>query len=83
MNKREYCENRESIAYYSGLDGIEIKGIEYGIDDYLYCVSGCWYSEKAAQRYHRLKIQCDRRGGAFVRLNGCKIPLDECIRIGV
>ena len=37
MNKREYCESRESIAYYSGLNGLEIKGIEYGIDDYIYC----------------------------------------------
>lgn len=42
MNKREYCESRESIAYYSGLNGLEIKGIEYGIDDYVYCVSGAW-----------------------------------------
>lgn len=38
MNKREYCESRESIAYYSGLNGLEIKGIEYGINDYVYCV---------------------------------------------
>ena len=42
MNKREYCESRESIAYYSGLNGLEIKGIENGIDDYVYCVSGAW-----------------------------------------
>lgn len=41
MNKRQYCESRESIAYYSGLNGLEIKGIEYGADDYIYCVSGC------------------------------------------
>lgn len=40
MNKREYCESRESIAYYNGLNGLEIKGIEYGIDNYIYCVSG-------------------------------------------
>ena len=33
MNKRQYCESRESIAYYSGLNGLEIKGIEYGIND--------------------------------------------------
>lgn len=43
MNKREYCESRESVAYYSGLNGLEIKGIEYGIDDFVYCVSGCLY----------------------------------------
>lgn len=42
MNKREYCESRESIAYYSGLNGLEIKSIEHGIDDYVYCVSGAW-----------------------------------------
>lgn len=34
MNKREYCESRESVAYYSGLNGLEIKGIEYGIKEY-------------------------------------------------
>ena len=49
MNKRQYCESRESIAYYSGLNGLEIKGIEYGINDLVYCVSGCWYGGKAAQ----------------------------------
>lgn len=35
MNKREYCEIRESVAYYSGLNGLEIKGIEYGINDFV------------------------------------------------
>ena len=34
MNKREYCESRESVAYYSGLNGLEIKGVEYGINDF-------------------------------------------------
>lgn len=52
MNKREYCESRESVAYYSGLNGLEIKGIEYGIDDYIYCVSGAWGGGK---QYHRCK----------------------------
>lgn len=50
MNKRQYCESRESIAYYSGLNGLEIKGIEYGINDYIYCVSGLlvWRESGAA-----------------------------------
>lgn len=42
MNKREYCKSRKSVAYYSGLNGLEIKGIEYGINDFVYCVSGAW-----------------------------------------
>lgn len=80
MNKREYCESRESIAYYSGLNGLEIKGIEYGIDDYVYCVSGALGGGKA---FHRRKIQYTRKGVAFFRVYGYRVPLDECIRIGV
>lgn len=40
MNKREYCESRESIAYYSGLGGLEIKGIEYGVNDFVWVCVG-------------------------------------------
>lgn len=83
MNKREYCESRESIAYYSGLNGLEIKGIEYGIDDYIYCVSGAWYGGKAAKQYHRVKVQYTRKGTAFFRVYGHRVPLDECIGMGV
>ena len=82
MNKREYCENRESVAYYSGLGGVEIKGIEYGIDDYVYCVSGC-FGGTAARRFHRCKIYYPANGkdSAFFRVHGHKIPFDECIRM--
>ena len=74
MNKREYCESRESVAYYSGLNGLEIKGIEYGIDDFVYCVSGCWYGGKAARRFHRCKTPLLKlAGGRFPCVNfaGC------------
>lgn len=84
MNKREYCESRESIAYYSGLNGLEIKGIEYGINDYIYCVSGAWGGGKA---FHRCKIQYTRSGAAFFReieklysrMNGEKKVVQACI----
>lgn len=83
MTKREYCESRESIAYYSGLNGLEIKGIEYGIDDHVYCVSGCWYGGKAARQYHKCKVQYTRKGVPYIRVNGHRVPLDDCIRMGV
>lgn len=79
MNKREYCESRESIAYYSSLNGLEIKGIEHGIDDYIYCVSGAWGGGKA---FHRCKVYYIGEVPYF-RVHGYKIPLDECIRMGV
>lgn len=40
MTKKEYCNTHPATAYYSGFNGLEIHGIEYGINDYLYCVSG-------------------------------------------
>lgn len=85
MKKREYCESRESIAYYSGLNGLEIKGFEYGANDFIYCVSGCWYGGKAAQKYYccRIYYPVNGKDSAFFRVNGYKIPLDECIRMGV
>lgn len=80
MNKREFCESRESIAYYSGLNRLEIKGIEYGVNDFVYCVSGAWGGGKA---FHRCKIYYPITGSAFFRVHGYKIPFDECIRMGV
>lgn len=77
MNKREQCLNNDTIAYYYGLGGVEIKHIEYGIDDYIYCVSGAWCSKK---RYHKLKVYYTEKGD-YIKLHGYKIPLDECIRV--
>ena len=80
MNKREYCESRESVAYYSGLDGLEIKGIEHGINDYVYCVSGCWYGGKAARRFHRCKIYYPANGqdSASFMVPRHNLPLAAC-----
>lgn len=73
--------NMKSIAYYSGFTGLEIKAVEYGINDYLLCVSGAW-GAKSKQKPHKLKICYDNNGG-FVRLHGYKVPMNECIRMGV
>lgn len=82
MKKREYCENHESIAYYSGLNGLELKGIEYGIEDYVYCVSGAWGGGKG---FHRCKIYYPADGikSAFFKVHGYRVPLDECIRVDI
>lgn len=81
MTKKEYCLKNPPVAYYSGFSRLEIHGIEFGADDFLYCVSGAW-GAKSCQKYHRLKIKYDQNGGAFVRLHGYKVPLNECIRMG-
>ena len=79
MTKKEKCLNNNTIGYYYGLGGVEIKHIEYGIEDYLYCVSGAWGST-TNKRYHKLKIYYTEKGG-YIRLYGYRIPLDECIRV--
>lgn len=77
VTKREYCETHETVAYYSGLNGIEIKGIEHGIDDYVYAVLGAWCGQKT---YHKTKVKYDSKGNPYFNVHGYKIPLDECIR---
>lgn len=50
MTAKEYCTSHDAIAYYSGLSGLEIHGIEYGVDDYVYCASGAWVSLQGMHR---------------------------------
>ena len=77
MRKKDILKLK-STAYYSGFNGLEIKGIECGIDEYLLCVTGGWSSQPTA---HRLKIYYPPKGGAYVRLHGYRVPLDDCIRM--
>ncbi len=81
MTKKEYCMNHKSVAYYSGLNGLEIKGIEHEIDDYIYCVSGAWYGGEKARKYHRAKIQYTSNGNHYFRIYGHKILVSECIKM--
>ena len=56
----------------------EVKFIEDGINDYLYCVSGAWSAKK---RYHKLKIQ-GSYDGAYIRFRGYRLFLHDFILIG-
>ena len=76
MNKQQIID-MPTIAYYSGLNGVEIKGIEYGINDYVIAVSGAWGGTKTA---HRVKIYYNKSGAPYIKLYDVRIPLNECIR---
>ena len=82
MTKKDYCTKNPAVAYYSGFGGLEIHGFDYGIDDFVYCVSGAWSNPKN-YGYHKLKIHYDRHGNAFFRFHGYKCMLSDCIRMGV
>ena len=64
MTAKEYCTSHDAIAYYSGLSGLEIHGIEYGVDDYVYCASGAWVGKYS---YHRVKVLYSAKGDAYIR----------------
>ena len=77
LTKKEVCLNNEAFAYYSGFGGLEIHHIDYGIEDYIYCVSGAWHGTK---NYHKLKVYYGE-DNSYIKLNGHRIPLNECIRM--
>ena len=78
MTAKEYCLTHDTIGYVSMLGGVEIKGIEYGVNDYVYVVSGAWCSQKS---YHRVRINNTASGRSFFQIHGCRIYFDECIRM--
>ena len=82
MTAKEYCMNHPVIAYASRNAGLEIHGIEYGINDYVYAVSGAW-AGTAAHSFHRARIDYTASGRAYFRIWGSRVYLDECIRMGV
>lgn len=76
MTKKEIL-NARTVAYYSGYDGLEIKDILYGLDDYIAFTSGAWIGK---ERAHICKIYYTVSGNAYFKYNGVRIPLNECIR---
>jgi len=74
--KKAYIEMKPA-AYYSGFGGIEIKSIEYGIEDYIVFVAGAWCSDKTV---HKEIVEYDENGNSFFKYKRNHIPLDECIR---
>lgn len=73
MKKSEIIE-MPAIGYWSALGGLEVKKIEYDINDYCLCVSGAWSSKKTA---HRLKIYDE----GYIKLHGYKFEFGECLRV--
>lgn len=69
-------DNMPSISYFSGFGGLEIKKIEYGIEDYVLYVSGAWVG---IRKPHRKKIYYSNQ--PYFIHNGARIHFCECIRI--
>ena len=79
MTRKEIL-NADTVAYFSGCGGIEIKSIEYGINDRVLFVAGAWTGNKTA---HRARIYSDKNSELFFRYHNYKIPFSECLRANI
>ena len=69
--KQNYL-NKNTVGYWCDLMGIELKDIEYGINDYAIIV----IQEKSV---HRVKIYYGLR--EYIKINGRRLYFDECLRV--
>ena len=80
MTKKE-AMNAETIAVYSGLDGIAVKDVVYQYGEtYILCVSGMYCDDTQRRKVHRCKVY-DTESGGFFRVYGRRVPLQECMRV--
>ena len=69
--KKNYL-NKNTIGYWCDWRGVEVKGIEYGINDYAIIV----IQEKSV---HRVKIYYGKR--PYIRINNYRFYFDDCLRV--
>ena len=77
MTKREICDEHCTVAYYSGLGGVEVRHISYGINDFIYLIAGAWSNNKS---YHKLKIHYGHKY-AYIKLHGYRCRLSDFIKV--
>ena len=73
MSKKEICQMVTTAVFTSGLYGLYLKQVEYGIEDYILFVDymGC---------AHRAKVHYETER-AYFNFMGHRIHFDECIRV--
>ena len=69
--KQNYL-NKNTIGYWCDWMGIELKDIEYGINDYAIIA----IQERSV---HRVKIYYGKRH--YIRIYGRRLYFDECLRV--
>lgn len=79
MNKTErvHIDDMPTVGYWSCLGGVEVKEIQYGIEDYIVYISNAWNGSRS---YHRVKINYDGKR-FYITLHGQRLYLDECLRV--
>ena len=78
MTKNEAYEiiTAETIGYFSGFGGLEIKAIEYGVSDVVKFVVGAWTGDKKACS----AVVWYDDDGAYFTYRRNKIYFSDCVR---
>ena len=77
MTKREICDEHRTVAYYSGLGGVEVRHISDGINEFGCLIAGGWSNSKS---YHKLKIHYGHKY-AYIKLHGYRCRLSDFIKV--
>ena len=77
MTKRKICDEHRTLAYYSGLGGLEVRHISYGINDFIYLIAGTRSDKKS---YHKLKIHYEHKY-TYIKLYGYRCRLSDFIKV--
>jgi hypothetical protein len=67
----------KSVGYYSGFGGLEVKKIEYGIEDYCIFAVGAWTGKP---EIHKSKIYYET-DVPYIKYRGTRVKFDEIIRM--
>lgn len=72
--KQKWRDTKTIAVYYMGLVGLNIKYIEYGIDDYII------YIYTGDNSIHKSKIYITNETSYFI-FSGHRVKLNECISV--
>ena len=79
MKRTDYID-KPALGYWSEFNGVEIKEIGNGVNDYIICVSGAW-GKRESKAVHKVTIHYSPTGCAYIRIYGRRLYLDEAIKI--
>lgn len=74
-DKEKRCAGKTIAVYaWTAFSGLEVKGIEYGVEDYVYCTT-------SDGKCHKLRIRETAHGDPYFILYGKRVPLGDCVRV--
>lgn len=75
--KNKICSEYKTIGYWYEFGGVELKHIDFGIEDYAYVSSQIMTN---MPKNHKCKVYTGAKG-AYIVLHGRRLYFSACIRV--